>query len=475
MKKYDVIVIGGGAGGLTVAAGAASLGAKTALIEKNKELGGDCLHYGCVPSKALITAAKEVHHAFEAARQFGLNIEGKANIADAMDRVKAAIAHIQEHDSKERFEKLGVDLYEGKGSFQGPHRVQIDDKEVIEGKRIVIATGSRPNVPPIEGIREAGFLTNETIFEMKEAPKRLLVVGGGPIGLEMAQSFARFGSEVTVVEANSTIFGREDEELIPIILGELEKELTFRFNALTKKVEVRQNEKVVTIEQNGRLEEIVVDDILLSAGRTPNTDQLNLDQIGVQQNKGHVVVNEYLQTSVPHIYAIGDTNGQFPFTHAAGMEGKVVVRNAVFGIKGKVNYNHVPWVTYTEPEVFHLGMTEKEAREKTGDDIQVFKVNLGDVDRFVADRDDKGLVKVIANKKGIILGAHAVGKNAGDWMQEIVFAKAHGHKIGDISNVIHPYPTHGAAVQQAADQYWRKKLFDGWIPALAKKYIQWFR
>jgi pyruvate/2-oxoglutarate dehydrogenase complex dihydrolipoamide dehydrogenase (E3) component len=475
MKNYDLIVIGGGAGGLTVAAGAASLGAKVALIEKNKELGGDCLHYGCVPSKALITAAKEVHYAYKASQKFGLKIEGKVNIADAMRRVKEAIAHIQEHDSKERFEQLGVEIYEGKGSFKNTHQVQIDNKETIEGKRIVISTGSSPNIPPISGINEIDFLTNETIFDVQETPKRLLVVGGGPIGLEMAQSFARFGSEVSVVEAGPTIFGREDEELIPIILKKLEKELTIRFNALTKKVETKNNEKIVTIEQDGTSEQLVVDQILLSTGRKPNTDQLGLEKIGVQLERGHIVVNEYLQTTLPHIYAVGDTNGKFPFTHAAGMEGKVVVRNTVFGIKGRVNYDHVPWVTYTDPEVFHLGLTEKEAGEKYGEDIHVFKVNVNEVDRFVADREETGLLKVITDKKGIILGAHAVGKNAADWMQEIVFAKAHGHKIGDISNVIHPYPTHGAIVQQAADQYWRKKLFEGWIPSVTEKYIKWFR
>ena len=464
MKKYDLIVIGGGAGGLTVAAGAASLGAQVALIEKNKELGGDCLHYGCVPSKALITAAKEVHHVYESSTKFGLKIEGKANITEAMKRVKEAISHIQEHDSKERFEQLGVDIYEGKGSFENPHQVKIDKSEIIEGKRIVIATGSRPNIPQIEGIHEVDFLTNETIFDVQEVPKRLLVIGGGPIGLEMAQSFARFGSEVTVVEANPTIFGREDEELIPIIQEELEKEITLRFHTLTKKVQVKNNEKIVTVEKDGKSEQLVVDQILLSAGRKPNTDHLGLEKIGVQLERGYIVVNEYLQTNVPHIFAVGDTNGQFPFTHAAGMEGKLVVRNAVFGMKGKVNYHHVPWVTYTDPEVYHLGLTEKEAQEQYGEELNVFKVNVNEVDRFVADRDETGLLKVITDKKGMILGAHAVGKNAGDWMQEIVFAKTHGHKIGDISNVIHPYPTHGAIVQQSADQYWRKKLFEGWLP-----------
>ena len=251
--------------------------------------------------------------------------------------------------------------------------------------------------------------------------------------------------------------------------------LDFKFETLTKKIELRNNEKIVTVEKNGELEEIVVDEIFLSTGRKPNTDKLGLEELGIQLEKGHITVNDYLQTSISHIYAVGDTNGQFPFTHAAGMEGKTVVRNAVFGIKGKVNYDHVPWVTYTDPEVFHLGLTEIEAKETYGENVEVFKTTVKEVDRFVADHDHTGMVKIITNKKGVILGAHAVGKNAGDWMQEVVFAKTHGHKIGDISNVIHPYPTHGAIVQQTADQYWRKKLFSGRIPTITKKYIKWFR
>ncbi|MBM7701299.1 FAD-dependent oxidoreductase [Metabacillus iocasae] len=475
MKKYDVIVIGGGAGGLTVAAGAASLGAKVALIEKNSELGGDCLHYGCVPSKAFITAAKEVHETFKSAKKFGLKVEGTAPLEHAMNRVKEAISIIQEHDSKERFKQLGIDLFEGKGYLKTTTQVQINKEKTIEGKRIVLATGSRPNIPPIDGLLEAGFLTNETLFEVKKAPKRLLVIGGGPIGLEMAQSFARFGSEVTIMEGNSTIFSKEDEEIVPIVLTELQKEMTFRFNVSIKKVEKKENEKIVTFEQNGKIEELIFDEILLSAGRKPNTDGLGLEEVGVTLKHGYAVVNEYLQTNVPTIYAVGDVNGQFQFTHAAGMEGKVVVRNAVFGIKGKVKYDHVPWVTYTDPEVFHLGLTEREAKETHGDNIRVFKVDVKNVDRFVSDRDAVGLLKVITNEKGTILGAHAVGKNAGDWMQEITFAKAQGHKIGDISNVIHPYPTHGAIIQQAADQYWREKLFNGWVPKVAETYIKWFR
>jgi pyruvate/2-oxoglutarate dehydrogenase complex dihydrolipoamide dehydrogenase (E3) component len=475
MKNYDLIVIGGGAGGLTVAAGGASLGAKVALIEKKLHLGGDCLHYGCVPSKALITSAKKVYAARKDAEEFRLKTDGTPDISIAMNRVKAAIAEIQEHDSHERFKTLGVDIYTGKGRFVDKHHVQVENGPTLKGKRIVIATGSRPFIPPMKGIENVSYLTNEAVFNVQKTPGKLLVIGGGPIGLEIAQSFARFGSNVTVIETSSTIFDREDEELIPIIQEELEKELTFRFNTSAKSIREENGSKIVTIEQEDQIEELVVDEVLIATGRKPNTDHIGLENIDIKVEQGTILVNEYLQTAQPHIFSIGDTNGNFPFTHAAGMEGKLVIRNALFGIKGKVNYENVPWITYTDPEVFHLGLTEKEAREKHGSNIHIFKVPIAEVDRFVADRDKSGLLKVITDPKGRILGAHAVGKNAGDWMQEIVFAKANSHKIGDISNVIHPYPTHGAIIQQAADQFWRKKLFAGVFPKLTKKYIQWFR
>lgn len=483
MKSYDLIVIGGGAGGLTAAAGAASMGANVALIEKEEQPGGDCLHYGCIPSKALIESAKMVYTAKKAAEEFGFFINGKADLSVAKKRVMSAIAEIQKHDDADRFREMGVDVYHGYGRFKDAHHVQIDSgkerkgtEEVIRGKRIVIATGSSPRIPPIEGIETVTYLTNETIFELDEAPNRLVVIGAGPIGLELAQSLARFGSKVTVIEFASDIFVKEDPELVPYVKKALEKEISFKFNMRVEKVEENSaGEKVVTIDSIEGTETIVSDAILIAAGRKPNIDNLGLELIVVNVERGNIVVSETLQTSVPHIYAVGDVTGAFPFTHAAGLEGKTVIANAVFGLKKKVNYDHVPWVTYTDPEVFHLGLTETEAKEKFGNRIQVYRVTSDDVDRFVADRELNGFLKVVTDKNGKILGAHAVGKGAGDWMQEIVLAKQKGIKIGDISNVIHPYPTHGAILQRAADQYWRKKLFQGWIPKLSKKYIQWFR
>lgn len=475
MKRYDLVVIGGGAGGLTAAAGAASMGARVALIEKNEELGGDCLHYGCVPSKALIDAAKKVYTASEVAKEYGVQGDVNYDIKTAMKKVHAAIADIQEHDSKERFESLGIDLYFGKGVLVNSHLVEINKSEQVYGKRIVISTGSRPFIPPIDGIETIDFLTNETIFNVKKTPKRLAVVGAGPIGLELSQAFARFGSSVTVLEASPSLMGQEDEEVVPFLQTALEKELTIKFDTKLINAEQAGDEKLLTIDKDGSQSNLHVDAVLIATGRRANIDKIGLEDAGVKVEKGKIVVNDKLQTSQKHIYAIGDTIKDFPFTHAAGMEGKIAMSNAVFGLNRKVKYDSVPWVTYTDPEIYHLGLTEKEAKDQYKDQFVVYKVGFDEVDRFVAEREKSGLLKVITDKKGYILGAHAVGKDAGNWMQELVYAKQHKQKIGSISNVIHPYPTRAAILQQAADQYWRKKLFNGVIPKMLKKYIKWFR
>ncbi|RSK27569.1 FAD-dependent oxidoreductase [Bacillus sp. HMF5848] len=474
MKKYDLIVIGGGAGGLTAAAGAASLGAKVALIEKEEQPGGDCLHYGCVPSKALIETARIVHEARKSS-DLGFNLEGTVDMKQVKKRIKEAIATIQKHDDADRFRSLGIDVYIGKGSFFSRHEVHINGEEVIYGKKIVISTGSRPFIPPIKGIKEAGFITNETIFDLEHVPQNLLVVGGGPIGLEMAQAMSRLGSNVTVVERAPEILIREDEEIRNLATDSLSREISIHTNASVEEVKIVNNEKLVIIKKDEKVLEIPADDILIAVGRIPNSDSLALENTNViTSDKGYIVVNEYLQTSDSSIYAIGDVVGKMPFTHVAGMEGKLIVQNAVLGLRRKANYDTVPWNTYLSPEIFHLGLTEEQAKEKNVD-VNVYKMNLHDVDRFVTDHETDGFVKVLTDKKGYIIGAHAIGKGAGDWMQEVVFAKKYKRKLGDISQVIHPYPNHAAAVQRTADLYWREALFAGWIPKVIKKYIQWFR
>ncbi len=474
MKKYDVIVIGGGAGGLTVASGASSMGAKVALIEKESTLGGDCLHVGCVPSKAMIEVARQVHTARTTAEQFGLAYNGEISLAVVNDRVRLAVKMIQKHDSDERFTSMGVHLYKGVGRFSSDHTVKIGDEEIY-GKRIVIATGTRPFVPPISGLDSCSYWTNETIFEQTQLPKELLVIGAGAIGLELAQALAKLGSKVTIAEQSKTFLPSEDTDIRDVARRVIENEVTIWLDTEVVSIDLVDGRKQVKLRRDGEIVTLTVDEILVAAGRKPNSDQLALRGIGVRcDERGFIETDAQLRTSVPHIYAIGDVNGRYLFTHVAGEEGKTVVQNAVLGVPKKMRYTHIPWTIYTSPEIFHFGMTEQEALV-AGVNPVVYKANLDDVDRFVADHATTGLVKLITNRKGKIIGAHAVGKGAGDWMQMVILAVKKGHKIGDLSQIIYPYPSHAAAVQRTADLYWREKLFNGILPKVAEKYIRWFR
>ncbi len=474
MKEFQVVVLGGGAGGLTVAAGAASLGASVAVIEKNKNPGGDCLHVGCVPSKALIDAARLIHVAGTAADEFGLNLEGKPDFQAVMDRVNASIADIQPHDSKERFQALGVTFYEGSARFADGHVIQINGPEQhnITGRRIIIATGSKPVIPDIPGLDRIPFYTNETIFSLSELPERIVTIGAGAVGLELSQALARLGARVTVIESDRTLLPHEDNEMVPLLEKALEKELTIRLGCIVKNVKEENGEKVLTIEQNGMTEEVAADALFVAAGRRPNIESLGLDQAGVATENGYVKVDRCMRTSRKHIYAVGDVTGKYMYTHAAGMEGKIAAGNAIFGLRRKARYDDVPWVIYTDPEIYHLGLTEEEARRIYGESIQVYKVPASEVDRFITAREKDGLLKVITDRKGRILGAHAAGRDAGTWMQELVSAKHHNHKIGSISSIIHPYPTRTAILQQAADKYWRRKLFSGPLNRILTNYVK---
>ena len=474
MKRYDLIVVGGGAGGLTVAAGAASLGAKTALIDKREDLGGDCLHFGCVPSKALIEAANEVYHARNVSA-YGVHASGEVDMKAINKRVKQSISHIQEHDSKERFEELGIDVYIGGASFQNEHEVDVEGGERVYGKRIVISTGSSPNVPPINGLDQTGYLTNETVFDLEKLPEKLVFIGGGPIGLELAQAFSRLGSQVTVLEAGPRVLDKEDQDIQKKAQDILEHEINIVTNAKVEKTSQEEGQNYVHYSIDDEEHVIETDKIFLAVGRKPNTDTLKLENAGVETNeRGFVNVDNTMRTSVSHIFAVGDVNGTYPFTHIAGHEGKSVVQNAVFGLRRSVSYDNIPWNTYLTPEVFHCGLTQEEAQQKH-EDVLIYQTNLSDVDRYVADHATEGLLKIITTTKGKIVGAHAIGKGVGDWMQVMILAVEKGMKIGDLSNMIYPYPNHTAAIEQASNQYWRNKLFSGVVPQLTKTFIRWFR
>lgn len=475
MEQYDLIVIGGGAGGLTVASGAASLGAKVALIEKSGLLGGDCLHFGCVPSKAFIQAAREVS-TIRNGSALGFETNGTVDMKKVKERVKGAISHIQQHDDPDRFLRMGVDIYFGGAEFLDSHTILVEKEDRISGKRIVVATGSSPNVPDIDGLSEVEYHTNETVFDVEELPSKVVFVGGGPIGLELAQAFSHLGAEAVVLEQNDEILVKEDKEIRKVATGLLEKDIQFVYGAEIKRVsEQDSGQKTVHYMKDGVEQSVEGDLLFLATGRKPGTESLNLSAAGVEiDDHGFIKVNDELRTNHSHIFAIGDVNGRYPFTHGAGMEGKLVVQNAVFGLKRKVSYSKLPWTTYTTPEIFHIGLTEGEAVEK-GIEYKVYKTTLDKVDRFVADHRTEGLVKIITDSRGKILGAHAVGSGAGDWMQPVIYAMEKGSKIGSLSNMVYPYPNHAAAVQQTADLYWREKLFDGVLPVLSKKYVELFR
>lgn len=453
---YQLVVIGGGSGGLTVAAGAASFGAKVALVERKNELGGDCLHYGCMPSKALIQAAKEVQ---DASKYTDIQAdEYKRLYEGALARVAKAVHDVQSHDSKDRFIELGIDLYEAEAVFEDEHTIRVGEKS-ITAKRFVIATGSSPFVPPIDGIDDVEYLTNESIFELRDKPESMAVIGGGVIGVELSQAMSRLGVDVTVIEGSAHILSKEDEEIAQIAEHSLSDQIHILNNAEAERVQRDGKGIRIVYSKDGVQNEIYADRLLVATGRKPNVEKLELEKAGVETDEGFIKVDESLRTSRKHIYAVGDCNGSMPFTHVAGMEGKIAVSNAVLGLARKVSYEKVPWVVYTDPEIYHLGLTEKEARKQYGENLLTFKTRLEDNDRFIAERKKEGLVKVFTTNRGKIVGAHAIGEGAGEWMQEVGTVQALNKKFQAISSVIHPYPAKNNVVSQTADLYWREKLF----------------
>ncbi|MGR9050994.1 dihydrolipoyl dehydrogenase family protein [Halobacillus faecis] len=469
---YQIAVIGGGSGGLTVAAGAASFGAKVALIERKTELGGDCLHYGCMPSKALIQAAKEVK---EAAQYNEWTQEDYSRLfKSAMERVANALQDVQEHDSKDRFINLGIDIYEAEGTFINEHTLQVGE-ETITAKRFVIATGSSPAIPPIDGLDKVNYLTNETIFSLNQKPSSMVVIGGGVIGVELAQAMSRLGVDVTVIEGSERILSKEDKEIASISQRLLSEELNILTSAKVERVEKSGEQVQVHYMKDDAPNSITADNILVAAGRKANIGELGLDKAGIVTEKGSIQVDSTLKTNKKHIYAVGDCNGSMPFTHVAGMEGKIAVSNAVLGLSRKASYEKIPWVVYSNPEIYHLGLTEEEAQEKYGEDLLTFKTKLADNDRFMAERKKEGLVKVLTTGRGKIVGAHAIGEGAGEWMQEVGTVQALNKKFQSISNVVHPYPAKSNVVSQTADLYWREKLFGSKWNDLIRWYVKKLR
>ncbi len=454
--KTDICVIGGGSGGLSVAAGASQMGADVVLVEKGK-MGGDCLNYGCVPSKALLAAG----HAAQAVRHAG-KFGAKATL-DSVDQqavhdhVKGVIAGIAPHDSVERFEGLGVQVIQAAAKFIGPQEIEADGKR-IQAKRFVISTGSRAMIPPIPGLDETPFYTNENIFDLTESPKHLIVIGGGPIGIEMAQAHRHLGCEVSVLEM-FTIMPKDDPELVDIVRSRLVKEGLNLHEGVKVVATAKTADGVeVTIERDGVEEKIQGTHLLVAAGRRVNVDGLDLEAAHVAYDPRGIKVDARLRSSNKKIFAIGDVAGGFQFTHKAGYDAGIVIRNALFRMPAKANYTAMPWVTYTAPELATVGMDEVAAKKKHGE-IRILRWPFSENDRARAEGETDGLVKVVTTPKGLILGASIVGPHAGELIQVWTLALAKKMKIGDIASTVAPYPTLGEVSKRAAGSFYTASLF----------------
>ncbi|QKD83595.1 mercuric reductase [Thermoleptolyngbya sichuanensis A183] len=462
---YDLVVIGAGTAGLVVAAGAAGLGLglKVALIERSL-MGGDCLNVGCVPSKCIIRSSRAAADIRDA-MSFGVHPPEQVEVdfAAVMRRMRKIRAGISHHDSADRFRKLGIDVFLGSAEFVNEGAIAVNGVQ-LRFKKAVIATGARAVRPKVPGLAEAGHLTNETVFSLTERPNRLAVIGGGPIGCELAQAFHRLGSQVTILHKNSHLLDREDADAAEIVQQQfLREKMQLILDCKLEQVEQTSAGKVIQYSQNGTVHKVVVDEILVGAGRAPNVEGLNLEAVGVKYDpRRGIQVNDYLQTTNPRIYAAGDICMDWKFTHAADAAARIVIKNtlfAPFGLgRGKLSSLVMPWVTYTDPEIAHVGLYEREAQAK-GFDTNTLKIPFSSVDRALADGETDGFVKIM-HKRGSdqILGATIVARHAGEMISEVTLAIATKQGLSALSGVIHPYPTQAEGIKKAADAYRRTLL-----------------
>jgi len=473
--RYNMVVIGGGTAGLVTAAGAAGLGAKVALIERHL-LGGDCLNVGCVPSKALIRCARAYADVRDAG-EYGVHVPDgfKLDFGAVMERMRKLRAGISPHDSAERFRSLGIDIFIGDGKFTSPNTIEVAGK-TLKFAKACIATGARAAALPIPGLAESGALTNETVFSLTELPKRLAVIGAGPIGVELTQSFARFGSKVTLFESGDQILLREDKDAALIVQKAIERDgVEIKCCSAAKGVRMEGDERVIEYDTGGGKMDLRVDQILVGVGRSPNVDNLGLEAAGVEFDKRTgVKVNDNLRTTSKHIYAAGDVCSAFKFTHTADAMARIVITNALFFGSKKTSTLTIPWATYSDPEIAHVGLYEHEAAQR-GVEIDTFKVELSTVDRAILEGDDEGFLKVHVRKgSDEILGATMVSRHAGETISELGLAITAKIGLGTIANTIHPYPTEAEVIKKAADNYNRTRLTP-FVKSLFNKILAWRR
>jgi pyruvate/2-oxoglutarate dehydrogenase complex dihydrolipoamide dehydrogenase (E3) component len=452
--KTDILVIGAGSGGLSVAAGAVQMGADVILLEGHK-MGGDCLNYGCVPSKALL-AAGHAAHAMTAGAAMGITpVAPQIDYAAAKDHVARVIAQIEPVDSQERFEGLGVKVIRAFGHFTGPNTVQAGE-DTISARRIVIATGSSPLVPPIPGLDKVPYLTNETLFDLREKPDHLLIIGGGPIGMEMAQAHRRLGCEVTVIEGAKAL-GKDDPEMASVVLDHLRHEgITIAEDALAAEVRGATGAIEVAVK-DGRV--FKGTHLLVAVGRKSNTDRLNLEAAGIEATRQGIRVDERMRTTNKRVFAIGDVAGGLQFTHVAGYHAGLIIRQALFGLPARQKTAHIPWATYTDPELAQVGLTEAAARQKFGAALEVARFNYHHNDRAIATLQTKGLIKVMVHK-GRPVGVSIVGHQAGEFIALWSMAIANNLKMSAVAGMVAPYPTIAEINKRAAGAYFSPRLFD---------------
>ena len=460
---YDLVVIGAGTAGLVVAAGAAGLdlGLKVALVERHL-MGGDCLNFGCVPSKTIIRSARVIGEIWRG-RDLGISAEQvEIDFGSIMERMRRIRSEISHNDSAQRFQQLGVDVFFGEGQFTSNDTVTVGDR-LLKFKKAVIATGARASIPQIPGLIEAGYLTNETVFSLTERPQRLAVIGGGPIGCELAQTFQRLGCEVTLLHRSSHILNKEDPDAAKILQQVLVTEgVNLVLGCELQQVSLTSAGKTITYRQNDRVETITVDQILLGTGRKPNIESLNLAQVGVDYDAKGLKVNDYLQTTNPKIYGAGDVCMEWQFTHAADAAARIVIKNTLFspfGLgKSKLSSLVMPWVTYTDPEIAHVGLSEAAAQLQ-GIQYETIKISMANVDRSITDGEPQGFVKLIYQKgTDKIIGATIVASHAGEIISEVTTAMVNKIGLSKLSSVIHPYPTQADGIKKAADAYRRTLL-----------------
>lgn len=474
MKKIstDICVIGGGSGGLSVAAGAVQMGARVVLLEAG-EMGGDCLNYGCVPSKALLAAGKHAHM-FGHSEEFGIAAAvPQVDFKKVNAHVKDVIATIAPIDSQERFEGLGVTVIREFGRFKDARTVIAGDTE-ITAKRIVIATGSSPFEPPIPGLDTVPFFTNENIFDNEVLPEHLIVIGGGPIGMEMSQAHRRLGAKVTTLEGGKAL-GKDDPELTAIVKKRLVEEgIDLREEAMVQRIEKTDTGIRVVFEKDGSEQSVEGSHLLLAVGRKPNVDKLDLEKAGIDYTNRGIQTDDRLRTTNKKVFAIGDVAGGLQFTHVAGYHAGIVIRNALFKMPAKADHSAVPWVTYTDPEMAHVGLTEQQARDAHGDAVRVLHWGFDENDRAQAERRTEGVIKVTVDKKGVVLGASIVGAGAGDLLAPWILAVGQKQKIGTMAQFIAPYPTMTEVSKRAAGSYYTGTLYSPRVRFVVKTLMRLF-